>query len=126
VVRARAAAQWCEWEDTHVSLAPDAAPALSLAEPAFQLAFARVVTHYWSHGCFLDDGQQLRDAHRLAGIRGLMVHGRYDVSGPLDVAWQLAKAWPDGKLAVIGEAGHSSGGMTSALVKFLDRVAHDS
>ncbi len=85
-----------------------------------------MVTHHWSHGCFVDDGQLLRDAHRLAGIRGLMVHGRYDVSSPLDVAWQLAEAWSGGKLRVIGDRGHSGAGMTSALVDHLDRVAHDS
>ena len=77
-------------------------------------------------GCFLDDGQLLRDAHRLAGIPGIMVHGRYDVSGPLDVAWQLAKAWSDGELTVIGDAGHSGGGMTSVLIEYLDRVALQS
>ena len=122
-VRARAARSWCRWEDTHVSLAPDAAPSLSVADPGFQLAFARVVTHYWSNGCFLDDGQLLRDAHRLAGIPGVMVHGRYDVSGPLDVAWQLAKVWPAGELVVLDDAGHGGGALTAAMVDYLDQVA---
>lgn len=122
-VRAAAAQAWCDWEDTHVSLAPGAEPRLSVAAPAFQLAFARLVTHYWSQGCFLDDGQLLRDAHRLAGIPGFMVHGRYDVSGPLDVAWQLSKVWPDGELVVVGDAGHSGGGLTPAMIGYLDRVA---
>ncbi len=36
-VRARAAQDWCDREDVHVSLAPDAAPFLSVADPAFQL-----------------------------------------------------------------------------------------
>ena len=122
-VRAQAARSWCDWEDTHVSLAPGAEPSLSAEDPASQLAFARVVTHYRSHGCFLDDGQLLRDAHRLDGIPGIMVHGRYDVSGPLDVAWQLSEAWPDGELSVIGDAGHSGGGVTAVVMEYLDRVA---
>ena len=123
VVRARAALDWCTWEDTHMSLAPDAEPSLSVADPGFQLAFARVVTHYWAHGCFLEPGQLLRDAHRLAGIPGVMVHGRYDVSGPLDTAWRMHLAWPDSELVVIDDAGHSGGSMSGALVGFLDRVA---
>lgn len=122
-VRSNAARAWCEWEDTHVSLAPDAQPRLSVADPAFQLAFARLVTHYWSNGCFLEDGQLLRDAHRLTGIPGIMVHGRYDVSGPLDVAWQLSKVWSDAELVVVGDAGHSGGGLTPAMIEYLDRVA---
>ena len=122
-VRARAAQDWCDWEDAHVSLAPGAEPSLSVAEPGFQLAFARIVTHYWGNGCFLEDGQLLRDAHRLAGIPGFLVHGRFDVSGPLDTAWQLHRAWPGSELQVVGDAGHAGGGMTSALVDVLARVA---
>jgi len=96
---------------------------LSVAAPAFQLAISRLVTHYWPQGCFLEDGQLLRDAHRLAGIPGVVVHGRYDVNGPLDVAWRLSKAWPGGELVVIGDAGHSGGGLPAAIIEYLDRVA---
>lgn len=104
-VRERAAlawCEWCEWEDVHVSL-------------------ARVVTHYWGNGCFLPDGQLLREAGRLAGIPGVMVHGRLDVSGPLDTAWAMRRAWPDRELVVIGDAGHSGGSMSEALVAATDR-----
>jgi proline iminopeptidase len=122
-VRARAAQDWCDWEDTHVSLAPDAAPALSVMEPARQLAIARLVTHYWGNGCFLDDGQLLRDAGRLAGIPGVMVHGRFDVSGPLDVAWRMHQAWPDSELVVLDDAGHGGSSMFDAVVAATDRFA---
>ena len=106
-VRARAAHEWCTWEDVHVSLAPGARPDLAVADPAFQLAFARVVTHYWSHGCFLEEGQLLRDAGRLAGIPGALIHGRLDLSGPLDTAWHLARAWPDATLHAVADSGHT-------------------
>ena len=122
-VRARAARAWCDWEDVHVSLAPDAKPHLSVRDPAFQLCFARVVTHYWANAHFLPDGQLLRDAGRLAGIPGVMVHGRYDVSGPLDMAWALHRAWPDSELVVIGDAGHSSASMGPALAAAIERFS---
>ncbi len=32
------------------------------------MAFARLVTHYWHHVAWLEDGALLRDAERLAGI----------------------------------------------------------
>ena len=66
-------------------------------DPAFRMAFARLVTHYWRHAAWLEDGMLLRDARNLAGIPGVLVHGRLDVSGPPDVAWKLARAWPDGE-----------------------------
>jgi proline iminopeptidase len=122
-VRAKAAQNWCDWEDTHVSLAPDAKPYRSIADPASQLAFARVVTHYWSNGCFLANRQLLRNAGRLAGIPGVLLHGRYDVSSPLDTAWALHKAWPDSKLIVIGDAGHGGIGLIQAVVAATDRFA---
>jgi len=122
-VRARAAQDWCDWEDVHVSLAPDAAPFLSVADPGFQLAFARIVTHYWSQGCFLADGHLLRDAGRLAGTPGVMVHGRYDVSGPLDTAWRMHRAWPGSELVVLDDAGHGGGSMSRAMVAATDRFA---
>ena len=47
-VRERAALAWCTWEDTHMSLGPDAGPRLQTSDPAFRLTFARLVTHYWA------------------------------------------------------------------------------
>ncbi|MFI5615061.1 prolyl aminopeptidase [Amycolatopsis sp. NPDC051903] len=122
-VRAEAARGWCEWEDTHMSLAPDAAPSLSVADPAFQLAIARIVTHYWSHGCFLDEGQILRDIERLHGIPAVLIHGRYDVSGPLGTAWALHRAWPGSELVVLDDTGHGGGSMTAAIIAATDRFA---
>ncbi|WP_236791715.1 prolyl aminopeptidase [Amycolatopsis sp. GM8] len=122
-VRAKAAQDWCDWEDTHMSLAPDAAPRLSIADPAFQLTFARIVTHYWANGSFLADDQILRDMHRLAGIPGVLIHGRYDVSGPLDTAWLLHRAWPGSELTVLDDAGHGGLSMTGAVVEATDAFA---
>jgi proline iminopeptidase len=88
-VREGAARVWCAWEDTHVSLMPGWAPSPWFTDPTFRSVFARLVTHYWSHGCFLTDGQVLAGMPRLVGIPGVLIHGRYDVSGPADVAWRL-------------------------------------
>jgi proline iminopeptidase len=84
------------------------------------MVFARLVTHYWSHGCFLTEGQVLNDMDRLAGIPAVLVHGRYDVSGPLDTAWQLHRAWPGSRLVVLDDAGHGGGSFTSELVGALN------
>jgi proline iminopeptidase len=42
-------------------------------DPAFRMAFTRIVTHYFHHGAWLADDQLLRDAGRLAGIPGVLV-----------------------------------------------------
>jgi len=103
-----------------MSLAPGWSADLSYRDPQFQLTFARLVTHYWSHGCFLAEGQILANMHRLADIPAVLIHGRYDISGPLDTAWHLHRSWPNSKLVVLDDAGHGGGSFTSELVGALD------
>lgn len=123
-VRAQAAGDWCAWEDTHVSLFPEGRHNSRYDDPAFRMVFARLVTHYWSHGCFLDEGVLLREAGRLAGIPGVMVHGRLDVSSPVDFPWQLAQAWPGSELVIVDDAAHTgSTAMNDAIVAATDRFA---
>ena len=119
-VRDTAARAWCEWEDTHVSLAPDWAPSPRYADPAFRTVFARLVTHYWSHDSFLADGEVLAGMPRLAGIPGLLIHGRYDVSSPLDTAWAVHRAWAGSELVVLGDTGHGGASLLGQLTAGLD------
>ena len=62
---------------------------------------------------------------RLAGIPGVLITGRLDISGPPDVAWQLAKRWPDAELVLIDDAGHGAGHRTTedAIVAATTRFA---
>lgn len=122
-VRERAALAWCVWEDTHVSLMPGWEPWLQTREPDDQLVFARLVTHYWGDYCFLTDGQILTNMPRVAQIPATLIHGRYDVSGPLDTAWHLHQAWPASELVVLGDAGHGGQGFSAATVDALDKYA---
>ncbi len=123
-VHAPAAAAWCAWEDTHVATYPGHQPSPRYQDPRFRLCFARLVTHYWSNAAFLADGVLLREAHRLAGIPVVMVHGQLDISGPLDTPWKLAKELSDAELVVIGDEGHGGGqSMFDVIVEATDRFA---
>lgn len=123
-VTARAAEQWCIWEDTHVSLMPGWEPYLSVQDPGFREIFARLVTHYWSNGCFLADGQIAASMDLIADTPAVLIHGRYDVSGPLDTAWDLHRAWPSSRLLVLDDAGHGGSDMLGAMVEALDELHH--
>jgi proline iminopeptidase len=105
----------------HVSLTPGWEPWLSEQDPAFQQVFARLVTHYWGNGCFLDDEPVLDRMDRIAHIPAALIHGRLDVSGPLDTAWDLHRAWPASELVVLDDSGHGGGSMTAVMVRALDR-----
>jgi proline iminopeptidase len=121
-VTEEAALSWCRWEDTHVSLAPGSTPWLQHQDTTFQQVFARLVTHYWSNGCFLDDAPILSNMDRIADIPAVLIHGRYDVSGPLDTAWDLHRAWPASRLVVVEDAGHGGDTMSAAMVAALNGI----
>jgi proline iminopeptidase len=60
---------------------------------------------------------------RTLGIPGVLIQGRMDMGG-LDTAWDLARAWPDAELAVIGRSGHSgSAAMAARQIAALDDFA---
>lgn len=122
-VVARAAVEWCRWEDTHVSLAPDFQPNARYEDPEFRVRFARLVTHYWRHAAFLEEDQLLRDAARLNGIPGVLIHGRYDVSSPLEVPWRLSRRWETSRLMVLDDMGHGGGSLAAAVTAALAEVA---
>jgi proline iminopeptidase len=85
---------------------------------------ARLVTHYWANAAWLDDSL-LAGARKLAGIPGILLQGALDISGPPDIAYHLAKAWPDAELVVLGGAGHGTASQdaSTALAEALDRFA---
>jgi proline iminopeptidase len=121
-VCAAAAVEWCAWEDAHVSLAPDYARNPRFADPDYRLRLARLVTHYWSHTAFLEDDQLLRDAPSLSAIPGVLIHGRHDVSSPLETALQLHERWPGSELVVVDDAGHGGGSLPENVVAAVNRL----
>ena len=107
-VRAKATADWLAWEDAVISQEPEGTlNAYSLRPPAAQIALVRICAHYFSHGAWLEEGALLRDVDRLAGIPGVLFHGRLDLGSPLQTAWELAGAWSDAQLVVIADSGHT-------------------
>ncbi|MBP2365593.1 pimeloyl-ACP methyl ester carboxylesterase [Pseudonocardia parietis] len=74
-------------------------------------------------GCGRSLPSALRDAPRLDGIPGALIHGRHDISGPVDVAWHLHQRWSTSDLHVIDDAGHGgSQSFTDAVVDSLSRI----
>ena len=69
------------------------------------MGFARIVTHYFHHGAWLEPRQIIGNVHRLHGIPAVLIHGQLDHSAPLSTARELARAWPDSELVVV-DAGH--------------------
>jgi proline iminopeptidase len=107
-VRAQAAKDWCDWEDAVVSLEEGWTPSERYKDPEFRMTFARLCAHYFSHAAWLEDGALLKNADRLSGVPGVMIHGRFDIQGPADVPWLIAQAWPAADLHFV-RTGHGGG-----------------
>ncbi|MBP0450490.1 prolyl aminopeptidase [Kitasatospora sp. RG8] len=124
-VRRKAAHDWATWEDAVIAHEALGSPNAYTDRPDDALmAFTRITAHYFSHAAFLEDGQLLRDAGRLAGIPGVLIHGALDLGSPLGSAWALAKAWPDAELTVIHDSGHTgSPAMQEAIFAAVERFA---
>ena len=121
----RCAYAWAQWESNTISLLPTAATALTLADRDAVLSFARIENHYFKHAGFMEEGQLLRDAHRLADIPTIIIQGRYDCCTPAKTAWELSKAMPHAAFHLIPDAGHAFNepGILAALLDATDKFA---
>lgn len=127
-VREKAAVDWCAWEDTVVSSeTKGASNPYGDRPPAALLGFVRICSHYFAHGAWLEEGVLLREAHRLAGIPTVLIHGRLDLGGPLQTAWELHRVTPDSELIVVEDAGHLGTSTTrDHVLRALDRFGSPS
>jgi proline iminopeptidase len=124
--RNAAARAWSVWEGATSHLRTDPAYVAKFRESEYAAAFARIECHYFVHGGFLEqDDQLLRDVHRIRRIPAVIVQGRYDVVCPMRSAWHLHCAWPESELIVVPDAGHSAfeSGIAVALRRATDRLA---
>jgi proline iminopeptidase len=108
-VREQAAVAWSGWEGSIVSLVPQDRYREDYRQSSFALTFARIALHYFSHDAWLEDGQLIRDAGKLAGIPGRIVQGRYDAVCPPSTAYELHRAWRGSQLILVNGAGHAVG-----------------
>ncbi len=119
VARMRSAEAWSVWEGRTATLTPKKDVVDFFSDPHVALSLARIEAHYFVNNIFLNPDQILRDVHKLRDIPGVIVHGRYDIVCPFESAWDLHRAWPESKLEIIPDAGHSASepGIVNALIQ---------
>ena len=126
-IRNEAARAWAIWEGRTSKLFPDPGAAQKFGRDRFAEAFARIECHYFVNRGFFDrEDQILANIDRIRDIPTVIVQGRYDVVCPMVSAWELHRAWPESKLVVVPDAGHSISepGITSALIEATDEFAN--
>jgi proline iminopeptidase len=124
-IRLAAARRWCLYEATLANLVPDP---IRLAEAGADFvahAMARIEVHYFRHNRRDPDDWLLRGVERLRQIPATIVQGRYDLLCPPVSAMDLHRAWPEARLTIVEDAGHSATepGIRSVLVGIMDGIA---
>ncbi len=126
LVHQPAARAWSVYEGSCSTLLPSPDTVASFAQDRTALGLARIEAHYFAHNLFLPPEGLLGHMHRIAHLPAEIVQGRYDMVCPATSAFELAAAWPQARLTVIPDAGHSAlePGVRRALVAAVERFRH--
>jgi proline iminopeptidase len=118
-----AARTWSTYEGSCSTLRPSPETVEYFAGEVVALGLARIEAHYFVNEIFLPENSLLANAHRLQGIPGVIVQGRYDMVCPLLSAHELHRAWPQADYRIIPDAGHSvwEPGILQALLEASER-----
>ncbi|WP_201833060.1 prolyl aminopeptidase [Microvirga zambiensis] len=121
-VRAKAARAWSLWEGETITLLHNQEYSDQFGDEHYAIAFARIENHYFVNEGWFEEGQLIRNAHRLKDIPGVIIQGRYDIATPPKTAWELHRAWPEAKFIMVPDAGHavSEPGITHQLIEATD------
>lgn len=82
----------------------------------------RLEVHYAINQYFLEEDHLLNNMDKIQGLATIIVHGRRDITCPLESSWRIHKALKGSELRILPEAGHiaSEQDMVEALVLATD------
>lgn len=114
----RAAKAWSDW-GAQVALA-QAFDADAITEHVNErlLKQVRMEVHYAQHRYFMTENQILANCGRLQHIPTIIIHGRLDLTCPIEAAMRLHEVMPHAQYIILPKAGHIAKGedMLDALV----------
>ena len=118
-----AARAWSLYEGTCSTLLPSPDTVASFARDRSALGLARIEAFYFAHDLFLPPEGLLGRMDRIGHLPAEIVQGRYDMICPPQSAFELAARWPQARLTLIPDAGHSAlePGIRRALVAAVER-----
>jgi proline iminopeptidase len=125
--RARIARAWSDWSGAVVAFSLASGDAGATAAVESMIADVTIEAHYAVHRYFLEPDQLLRDIGRVPRVPVHIIHGRRDLTCPIESSWAVHRALPRSTFTVLREAGHlaSEAAMIDALVTTLDALAQE-
>lgn len=134
----KAAKAWSDWTDTIVTWTlPSKPPTESKQEDApthshrnitdKQIRSIRLGVHYAANQYFLEENHLLDNMTVIEHIPTKIVHGRKDITCPVESSWRLHKRFTYSTLEILPNAGHLAGepDMIEALVNATDKMIEE-
>lgn len=136
----KAAKAWSDWTNAIVAwtLSSETSSPSSLQEQspsdlgsetyqdisAHQIRSIRLEVHYALNQYFLKDNQLLDNMQAIKHLPTFLIHGRKDITCPVESTWRLHKKFTNATLKILPNAGHLAGepDMIEALVDATDRM----
>lgn len=97
------AKQWCQWEAVLSQGRQSSQWALNC--PQQRLTMARLMVHYFSSQCFIEEGYIAKNSLYLQGLPMWFIHGRHDLVCRFSAVQQLTTQL-NAQLLVLDEVGH--------------------
>jgi proline iminopeptidase len=121
-VSARAAYEWCLWESAIPAWPRRTELQPRFRDPAYALAFARIVTHYVRHNAWLKDEALLDGIVTLAGTQTVLIDGRRDPQTTA-TAEALIERMPLARHVIVDDASHEAvhSGIAWAIIAATDQ-----
>jgi proline iminopeptidase len=125
LARRRAAKAWALWSG-QVVLGDGFDPTELNSHVSAQVVNqARIELHYAVNRYFIEENRILDRCDGIGHLPAILIHGRRDLTCPVESSFSLHRKLPNSKLWVLPNAGHvpSGGDMIDALVSAADRMA---
>ncbi|KAG1663517.1 Proline iminopeptidase [Nymphon striatum] len=126
----KAAKAWSDWTDTIVTWtlptqsnpAIDNDPKKEITDK--QLRSIRLEVHYAVNNYFLQEEHIINNMHLIKHIPTHIIHGRKDITCPVESSWRLHKEFTSARLKILPDAGHLANepDMIEALVKATNTI----
>ncbi|MDN3653723.1 prolyl aminopeptidase [Thalassotalea ponticola] len=125
IAKVAAAKAWTLWE-TRISALHVEQRSIDTPEDTHNaIAMASIENHYFINQCFLQPNELLKKLSSIAHLPAYVIHGRYDMVCQVQAAYQLVDRWPNARLHIIPNAGHSGfeDGIIDAIIQASDMMA---
>ena len=120
----KAALAWSEWTDSIVTWRLPKSDDAATDNIDKLIRKVQLEVHYANNQYFLEENQLLNNIAKIQELPTMLIHGRRDITCPVESSWLIHNALTDSTLRILPDAGHlaDESEMIEALVRATDEI----